>query len=299
MRARWLLRLGIALVAGVAVALAVDVARMGGTEAWLAARGFAPPYEARGRLVDVGERRLYLDCRGEGSPTVILENGLGSGAAGWGFVLPELAERTRVCAYDRAGIGRSDGAPRRPVSAIVEELRTLLVTAGERPPYVLVGMSLGGTHVRVLTARHPDEVVGLVFVDAYMPDVRLPSGDELDPRVVADFRAGFEATTRSIEATEPIDWQASLDELAAASIAGRPVEVLSVPQEFRIAHEYLDPALQARLIAEWEAWVLALSPGQTRVTIAERSGHIIQVDRPDLVIAAVERVVAAVRGARR
>src|SRR3712207_1101076 len=154
-------------------------------------------------------------------------------------------------------------------------------------------MWLGGTHVRVLTARHPDEVVGLVFVDAYMPDVRLPSAGELPAEVRADFEAGFEATTRSIEATEPIDWAASLGELATASIAGRPVEVLSVPQELRIVHELLDPALQARLVDEWEDWVLALSPGQTRITIAERSGHIIQVDRPDLVIAAVERVLAS------
>lgn len=289
------MRLVLGLAGGIVVALAVDVARLGGTEAWFAARGISPPYDAQGTLVDVGDRRLYLDCRGSGSPTVVLENGLGSGAGGWGFVLPELAERTRVCAYDRAGIGRSEGAPRRPVSAYVEELRALLAATGERPPWVLVGMSLGGTHVRVFTARHPDEVVGLVFVDAYMPDVRLPSASRLPPAVSADFQAGFEATTRSIEATEPIDWHASLAELASSSIAGRPVEVLAVPQELRLVHEQLDPDLQAVLIDEWETWILGLSPGRTRITIAERSGHIIQVDRPDLVIAAVERVLAVAR----
>ena len=297
MRRRWVVRAVLGLVGGIAVALVVDVARLGGTEAWLAARGLGPPYDARGTLVDVGDRRLYLDCRGSGAPTVVLENGLGSGAGGWGFVLPELAERTRVCAYDRAGTGRSEGGPRRPVSAYVEELRALLAAAGERPPWVLVGMSLGGTHVRVFTARHPDEVVGLVFVDAYMPDVRLPSATRLPEPVIADFQAAFEATTRSIEATEPIDWHASLTELSSSSIAGRPVEVLAVPQELRLVHEQLDPALQAVLIDEWEAWILALSPGRTRITIAERSGHIIQMDRPDLVIAAVERVLAAVRSA--
>ena len=296
MRRRWVLRIAIGLVGGIAVALAMDVARLGGTEAWLAARGFAPPYEARGALVDAGDRRLYLDCRGAGGPTVVLENGLGSGSAGWGFVLPELAERTRVCAYDRAGLGRSESAPRRPVSAYVEELRALLAAAGERPPWVLVGMSLGGTHVRVFTARHPDEVVGVVLVDAYLPDIRLPSASRLPPAVEADFRAAFEATTRSIEATEPIDWRSSLAELSSASIAGRPVEVLSIPQELRMVHEQLDPALQAVLIDEWEVWILGLSPGRTRITIAERSGHIIQIDRPDLVIAAVERILAEARG---
>lgn len=283
------------LVGGLSVALAVDVVRLGGTEAWFAARGISPPYDARGTLVEVAERRLYLDCRGTGQPTVVLENGLGSGAGGWGFVLPELAERTRVCAYDRAGIGRSDSAPRRPVSGYVEELRALLAAAGERPPWVLVGMSLGGTHVRVFTARHPDEVAGLVFVDAYMPDVRLPSASRLPPAVAADFQAAFDATTRAIEGTEPIDWTTSLAELASSSIAGRPVEVLSVPQELRLVHEQLDSDLQAVLIDEWESWILALSPGRTRITIAERSGHIIQVDRPDLVIAAVERVLAETR----
>lgn len=297
MRRRWVVRVALGLVGGIAVALAVDVARLGGTEAWFAARGVSPPYDARGRLVDVGDRRLYLDCRGSGAPTVVLENGLGSGAGGWGFVLEEIAERTRVCAYDRAGIGRSDGAPRRPVSAYVEELRELLAAAGERPPWVLVGMSLGGTHVRVFAARHPDEVVGLVFVDAYMPDIRLPSASRLPPAVTADFRAGFEATARSIEATEPIDWHASLAELASAPVAGRPVEVLSVPQELRLVHEQLDPELRAVLIDEWEAWIHALSPGRTRITIAERSGHIIQLDRPDLVIEAVARVLAAARSA--
>ena len=285
------------LVGGLSVALAVDVARLGGTEAWFAARGISPPYDARGTLVEVAGRRLYLDCRGTGQPTVVLENGLGSGAGGWGFVLPELAERTRVCAYDRAGIGRSDSAPRRPVSGYVEELRALLAAAGERPPWALVGMSLGGTHVRVFTARHPDEVVGLVFVDAYMPDVRLPSASRLPPAVATDFQAAFDATTRAIEGTEPIDWTTSLAELASSSIAGRPVEVLSVPQELRLVHEQLDAELQAVLIDEWESWILALSPGRTRITIAERSGHIIQVDRPDLVIAAVERILAEARSA--
>src|SRR5207247_8987128 len=94
------------------------------------------------------------------------ENGLGSGAEGWGFVLPRIAERTRICAYDRAGIGQSEPAPRRTVADAVEELRALLTTAGERPPYILVGMSLGGTHVRVLAGRHADGTAGVVRVAA-------------------------------------------------------------------------------------------------------------------------------------
>jgi pimeloyl-ACP methyl ester carboxylesterase len=182
------------------------------------------------------------------------------------------------------------------VSGAVDDLRAVLAAAGEAPPFVLVGMSLGGTHVRVFTGRHPDDVAGLVFVDAYMPDVDMPSLASLDPRIGADFAAGGQETGALIEATEPLDWSATLAELDGVTVAGRPVEVLNVPLTYRIQHELLTAADQARLIEDWEAWTAALSPGRTRVTIAERSGHIIQADRPDLVIAAIERFVADVRG---
>ena len=302
MRSTRLARLAVVLVAilaGLVIALAIDLVRLGGPQGWLAARGWAPPYDAQGELVDIGGRRLYLDCRGAGAPTVVLENGLGSGAAGWGSVLPAIAERTRTCAYDRAGLGRSDPpAGRGTVGSAVEDLRALLAAAGERPPYVLVGMSLGGSHVRVFADRHRDEVVGIVLVDAFMPDVEQPSAARLDRRILADWTAALEATRASIEAVESLDWPASVAEVAATDLTGLPVEVVNIPQELRIQHELLSEADRRRLTDEWRAWIMALSPGRTTLTIAERSGHIIQLDRPDLVIAAIERLVDAGRAGR-
>ena len=94
--------------AGVALALVIDVVRTGGPSAWLARHHLAPPYEASGQRFDIGRRALYLDCRGEGAPTVVLEAGSGSDSSTWSAVLDALAETTRTCAYDRAGRGRSD-----------------------------------------------------------------------------------------------------------------------------------------------------------------------------------------------
>jgi pimeloyl-ACP methyl ester carboxylesterase len=294
-RFRTVALLAVAVPVGLAIALAVDVLRLGGTDAWLAAHGRTPAYERHGRLVQVGDRRLYLDCRGSGSPTVVLENGLGSGADGWGFVLPRIAERTRICAYDRAGIGQSEPAPRRTVADAVEELRALLTTAGERPPYILVGMSLGGTHVRVLAGRHADETAGVVLVDAYLPDADYASRLGLDGAMLQDWARGIDDTSRTIEAVERLDWAASVSQLQASSVAGLPLEVLTVDQRLRFVDTRLSPVDVERLIDAQERWIEALSPGMTRLTIAERSGHVIQLDRPDLVIQAIERLVALSR----
>lgn len=294
---RVLLRLLVAIPLGLAIAVGVDVVRSGGPETWLAARGLGPPYVAQGEQVALPDgRSLYLDCRGSGSPTVVLENGLGSGASGWGFVLPKVADRTRTCAYDRAGIGRSESGPRQTVSDAVADLRELLAAAGERPPYVLVGMSLGGSHVRVFASAHPEEVVGVALVDAYMPDVTLPAAASLDPVIRADWQADVDATAALIERVEALDWAASVEEVRATKLEGIPVEALFVPPRYRFVHERLDPSVQAALIADWEAWIADLSPGRTRLTIAERSGHVIQMDRPDLVIDAIGRLVERSRG---
>ena len=125
---------------------------------------------APGMLVDVGGRKLHLLCSGQGSPTVVLEAGASSFAIDWTLVQQQVARAHRVCAYDRAGMGWSDTstpATRRSVSA---DLHDLLRAAGERPPYVLVGASLGGLYVRSYVADYPDDVVGLVLVDPSSED---------------------------------------------------------------------------------------------------------------------------------
>jgi pimeloyl-ACP methyl ester carboxylesterase len=137
-------------------------------------RAFPPP----GRLVDVGGHLLHIHCVGEGRPTVVLEGAMFAFSASWAQVQPELARHTRVCAYDRAGMGWSESGPGpRDAGRVAAELHTLLREAGESGPHVLVGHSLGALPVRILAARHPESVAGLVLLEATHPDVltRLPA----------------------------------------------------------------------------------------------------------------------------
>jgi pimeloyl-ACP methyl ester carboxylesterase len=125
--------------------------------------GYPPP----GRMVDVGGYRLHLVEEGEGSPTVVIDTGQGDFTLTWRGIVRRVAEFTRVCAYDRAGLGWSETSPEpRTAEVMVEELHALLTRTGVPGPYVLVGASLGGMNVRLYAHTHPDEVAGLVLVDA-------------------------------------------------------------------------------------------------------------------------------------
>lgn len=124
-----------------------------------------------GRRVHVGGYRLHLDCRGEGSPAVILEAAILDIGLTWAKVQREVASFTRACSYDRAGLGRSERGPRpRTVRVMVEELRALLGAAGVPPPYVLVGHSFGALISRLYAHRHPEDVAGIVMVDGAHED---------------------------------------------------------------------------------------------------------------------------------
>jgi pimeloyl-ACP methyl ester carboxylesterase len=128
-------------------------------------------YAMPGRSYDVGGHRLHLNCTGTGSPTVVLENGLGETSPAWAWVSTALAADTRVCAYDRAGQGWSqDAAGPQDGAAIAADLHTLLERAKEPGPYVLVGHSLGGPYAMTYAARYPNEVAGLVLLDATSPE---------------------------------------------------------------------------------------------------------------------------------
>src|SRR5262245_8132267 len=109
--------------------------------------------------VDIGGRDLFLHCTGEGSPAVILEAGFGDTSGIWDKVQPEVARTTRVCSYDRAGLGQSDPPPTevRTFEEVVADLHTLLTTAGVPPPYVLVGNSIGGLFIRLYAGTYPEE----------------------------------------------------------------------------------------------------------------------------------------------
>lgn len=144
----------------------------------MAEQSYAKTHQAPGQLFQVGDHQLHIHCTGAGSPTVVLEAGLGLTSysmAGW--IAPAVAQVTRVCVYDRAGYGWSEGAagPRDAV-AVTTDLHTLLAQAQEKGPYVVTGHSTGGVYMRVFAARYPEEVAGMVLLDAQPNDAftRLP-----------------------------------------------------------------------------------------------------------------------------
>jgi pimeloyl-ACP methyl ester carboxylesterase len=160
-RSRWLLY----PVAGV-----LALGAVGGMLETVAMHRDANTFAMPGHLYDVGGHRLHLNCVGSGSPTVVLENGLGGSSPEWARVIAATSGTTRVCAYDRAGQGWSDDTSATPDSlAVVRDLHTLLQVAGEHGRYVLAGHSAGGAYVMTYAAQYPSEVAGLVFVDSVTP----------------------------------------------------------------------------------------------------------------------------------
>jgi pimeloyl-ACP methyl ester carboxylesterase len=172
-------RLLIALIAVAAVAWAIESARM------YRLAHHAPP----GELLTVDGYQMHLDCVGEGSPTLVLEAGLGDDFLSWRRVQPELSKTTRVCSYDRAGYGWS--APRpgpRDTDHIARELHGLLTAARITGPIVLMGHSAGGLFIRKYAALYPDGIAGLIFVDASTPTQveRLPARFRIDESFLWD-----------------------------------------------------------------------------------------------------------------
>src|SRR5215216_1895068 len=138
-------------------------------------RAYPPP----GQLVDVGGYRLHINCVGEGSPTVILEAANLGMSAHWVRVQQQLAQTTRVCAYDRAGLGWSERGPEpRDARQISGELHTLLKGADIEGPYVVVGHSYGGLYSQMYAARYSEEVAGVALIDSSHPEqfTREPEG---------------------------------------------------------------------------------------------------------------------------
>ena len=158
----------------------------------MAEQSYAKTHKAPGQLFQVGDHQLHIHCTGSGSPTVVLEAGLGETSysmAGW--IAPAIAQVTRVCVYDRAGYGWSEATsdPRDGI-AVATDLHTLMAQAQEKGPYVLAGHSTGGVYVRVFAARYPEEVAGMVLLDAQPNEAftRLPD--------YPAFYAGFSPVTK-------------------------------------------------------------------------------------------------------
>jgi pimeloyl-ACP methyl ester carboxylesterase len=178
-RSRWLIYPVVATLAVLAVGGAVETV-IEATDGGRSAVG--------GELVDVGGHRLFISCTGTGSPIVVLEGGLGQGSAYWARIAPKVASTTRVCAYDRAGRGSSESATgTQDGAAIARDLHALLAALGNPGPYILVGHSSGGVYVRFFEAAYPNEVAGVVLLDAQSPHATpaLPSGPSVQSPISA------------------------------------------------------------------------------------------------------------------
>lgn len=273
-------------------------------------------------LVDIGGgRKLYLECRGSGGPTVVLEAGYRSPATVWTddliepgsnrtMVLPGVAAFTHVCAYERPGTdivldgrlqpSRSTPVPMpRTAQSVVTDLHMLLHVAGVPGPYVLVGHSLGGLFVRLYASTYPDEVVGMVLVDALCEGLQ----GLLTPEQWAAFvriNAAIPPELAEDHTYETLDFAAAARTMRQAAavhpLRSMPLVVLSRGQPLGASAAELgvNPELYERAWAKEQDDLATLVPGAHHV-IATRSAHYIQLQQPELVIAAIRQVVDAVR----
>lgn len=273
-------------------------------------------------LVDIGGgRRLYLACKGTGSPTVVLEAGYRSPATVWtdDFVQPEMprtmvfdgvADFTRVCLYERPGVtsvideelvpSRSDPVPQpRDVEGIVADLHALLQAADVPGPYVLVAHSFGGLLARLYAATYPEEIAGMVLVDAWneaIQEISTPAQWaailELNAAVPSELAGQADYETIDFGAGSAVMRQAAL----AQPLPPIPLAVLARSQPLGIGDDV--PILPSDSFEEiWRVAQRRLSllvPGAGFI-VAEESSHYIQLEQPDLVIDAVGEVVEAVR----
>jgi len=222
----------------------------------LAASGqssFPPP----GRLVDLGGHRLHVHCTGQGSPTVVVENGLGDFSFDWILVQQKVEKFARICTYDRAGYAWSDPGPKpRTFAQLNLELHDALSKLGERGPYILVGHSFGGGVVRNFAAVYPKDVAGMVLVDIVPEDQRIPMGPKAQR--IRDF-----ATGRPIP--KPRETMQASDKLAPAAPKS-PAAIQSLynalPEREQRLHQWAEtlPALEDAETSQkdWSAEYMAL-----------------------------------------
>lgn len=331
---RWLKRILLGLLI-----LAMIIVIIGTIYEALGRRDATASYPPRGKLVDVGGRKMHIDCRGTGSPTVVFESGLGTGGTiDWTLVHDKIAQTTRACAYDRAGIMWSDPKTTpQHAATVADDLHALLKGAGIIDPLVLVGHSIGGPYVRTYTGKYGDQVAGLVLVDTSHPDqvariskvantdahpgqvawimhtatrlawtgaVRFAMANAGQGKLPKDATAKLAAYASSsvVGATSELDgFDATMDDARAVrSFGDRPVIALTalkpLSQE-ELKSMNMKASDGARFKAEWRqlgAEQAALST-RGRQQVVPDAGHYIQIDRPDLVIAAVREVVGEVR----
>jgi pimeloyl-ACP methyl ester carboxylesterase len=277
------------------------------------AKAYPPP----GQMVDVGGYRLHINCTGEGSPTVVIESGWGDTSASWGWVQPEVAKTTRVCSYDRAGMGWSEASPEpRTAREFAKELHTLLVNANEPGPYVLVGHSMGGYTVRVYAQDYPEEVAGVVFIDPQ----NLSLSEEVTPKPapkpgqtslpalmarigLARVLAGPLGSIQNLPAGDKQAYtayavtsrtaQALTDEFIGMSEGGAQARSVTTLGALPLIVLSRGKDMDADSAAS-QARYLKLSTDSQHL-IAEQSGHRIMIDQPEAAIAAILKMVEQLR----
>jgi pimeloyl-ACP methyl ester carboxylesterase len=257
----------------VIVLVALGLAACGGG----AAAPISSPTPASG-LADVGGYELAYECLGEGEPTVVLEAGLGAaGTSEFVGFIDQVAPITRVCTYDRAGTGTSDDRPdgeHVTAGLMAEELHRLLDGLEIKEPVVLVGHSYGGMPVRAFEGAYPSDVAGMVLIDV---------SSEPEVPIYERLHAG-----PWIDRTDRIDIHATVRELhAAGDLGNAPLIVVTAGI---IEDEWL--ATVPDLAARAQARLAGLSSNAYEV-VASDSGHFVHRDAPDVVLAAIEEVVAA------
>ena len=302
---------------GISLGALLGLALVGFIYESLAEAADATAYPPPGQMVDVGGYRLHLNCTGSGSPTVVIDAGHGDSSASWSWVQAEIARTTRVCTYDRAGMGWSEASPYpRTARQFAKELHILLANANEPGPYVLAGHSLGGYTVRLYAHDYPGEVSGLVLIDAQKlpaPDAATPQpapkpGGNSLPALLA--RVGLvrlltdplgairnlspeEKQTYQPYAVTPRSVQTVVDEFigmaeggmqarAVTTLGALPVIVLSRGKDQS---------------ADWtasQASFLELSSDSQQI-FADQSGHSIHTEQPEAAVAAIVKMVEMVR----
>jgi len=294
------------------------------------AQQFPPP----GQLVDVGGYRMHLYCLGQGQPTVVFDAGVNEFSVQWLAIQEALAKDLRACAYDRAGFGWSEASPHpRSSETMVRELHTLLDKAGIRGPLVLVGHSFGGLNMRLYAVRHPQEVAGLVQVDAAHEELSqgVPALQRAPQEVAGQFRALSWLETFGVLALSPEDIPdrglkgaalsryrailatthyfdtaaaesaaiessyAAVRQLGIRSLGNVPLVVLSrgLPDPLPNASDAENRDYEQRW-QDMQARLVQLSP-RGRQVVAARSQHYIHLTEPQLVIDAIRSVAGPVK----
>jgi len=196
---RWLGRVALG-----GVILLLGLAAIGAIYQGIANARDVKAYKPMDQMVDVDGIQMRLDCRGSGSPTVVLEAGLGGSSTTWMRIQDDVAKFTRVCSYDRAGYGWSEPVHEElSPQQVAEMLHALLEKGGEAPPYLMVGHSFGGVYVRTFTVEYPEEVVGMVLVDSSHEN----QSQQVPPELVDDFEKLSNAqsiSTLILQIAEPI-----------------------------------------------------------------------------------------------